>query len=282
MNSAVHTWGPNQIGRDFVVGDIHGHFYVLERLLEHLGFDTRADRLFSVGDLIDRGRDSHRAAEFIDKPWFHAIRGNHEQMMCDASLPYTRAHDAQELWRINGGDWFERVGAGDQSWLLDAVLSLPLAIEVDLLEGGYAAIVHANVYGDDWRSMQEALDETYDENIHHAALWSRERAHSVQDRLKGDRQVDRIEVAGPSVVFFGHTPMAVPLACDNTRWIDTGVFMPRGHLTVAELAVDGHVWSLSVRRDKPYSGWRVLASASDDGVARLPTSRRSRWALWRR
>lgn len=281
MNNAVETWDSNPRGRDFVVGDIHGHFHVFERLLEKIDFDPRTDRLFSVGDLIDRGPDSHRAAEFIDMPWFHAIRGNHEQMMCDALLPYLDQQAAQELWQLNGGDWFEQVGPADQSWLLEAVMSLPLAMEIALPNGELAAIVHADVYDDDWTSMRHQLASMDDEAVRHNMLWSRERASSVKHCLGGERQVDQIEVAGVSVVFFGHTPMTVPVACENTRWIDTGVFMQGGHLSVAELAVDGAVWSLPVGRDKLYSGWRPIASDSEHG-ARLPRGRRNRWALWRR
>ena len=42
-------------GRDLVVGDVHGEFSTLEHALEALDFQPGKDRLFSVGDLIDRG-----------------------------------------------------------------------------------------------------------------------------------------------------------------------------------------------------------------------------------
>jgi hypothetical protein len=48
----------NQVGRDFVVGDIHGCFSKLSAELERLRFDRDVDRLFSVGDLVDRGPES--------------------------------------------------------------------------------------------------------------------------------------------------------------------------------------------------------------------------------
>ena len=46
----------NDLGRDFIIGDLHGHWSVLERLLEEVSFDKAKDRLFSVGDLVDRGQ----------------------------------------------------------------------------------------------------------------------------------------------------------------------------------------------------------------------------------
>ena len=47
--------GPNRTGRDFVVGDVHGCFRTLEQALGQVGFDRERDRLFSVGDLVNRG-----------------------------------------------------------------------------------------------------------------------------------------------------------------------------------------------------------------------------------
>jgi len=45
----------NHQGRDFVIGDLHGCLPLLHRLLDHVRFDPAGDRVFSTGDLIDRG-----------------------------------------------------------------------------------------------------------------------------------------------------------------------------------------------------------------------------------
>ena len=65
-------------GRDFVVGDLHGHRRLFEFELEHLGFDPACDRVFSVGDLVDRGPHALETLRLIEEPWFHAVLGNHE------------------------------------------------------------------------------------------------------------------------------------------------------------------------------------------------------------
>jgi hypothetical protein len=72
----------NARGRDLIVGDIHGHFTKLAAALEAIGFDDSIDRLISVGDLVDRGPESLLALGWLAKPWFHAVRGNHEDMLC--------------------------------------------------------------------------------------------------------------------------------------------------------------------------------------------------------
>ena len=49
--------GRNEKGRDLVVGDVHGHFATLRRALDELEVGEH-DRVFSLGDLVDRGPDS--------------------------------------------------------------------------------------------------------------------------------------------------------------------------------------------------------------------------------
>ncbi len=82
MTTALFKYFPkNHLGRDFVIGDLHGMFHTLEAMMETVSFDKNADRLFSVGDLVDRGPQSERILQFLDEPWFHAIQGNHEQLL---------------------------------------------------------------------------------------------------------------------------------------------------------------------------------------------------------
>ena len=59
MKNIVHTYEANLEGRDFVVGDIHGEYDQFMKELEKVNFDKNIDRVFSVGDLVDRGKDSY-------------------------------------------------------------------------------------------------------------------------------------------------------------------------------------------------------------------------------
>ena len=52
-------------GRDWVVGDVHGCFTTLREALLAIDFEHGRDRLFSVGDLIDRGPNSIEALEWL-------------------------------------------------------------------------------------------------------------------------------------------------------------------------------------------------------------------------
>ena len=84
MSDLLHHFDINELGRDFVVGDLHGCIDHFERLLDQIEFDAEKDRMFSVGDLVDRGPDSMACLRLLKEPWFHAVLGNHEDMMLDA------------------------------------------------------------------------------------------------------------------------------------------------------------------------------------------------------
>ena len=74
----------NQRGRDFVVSDLHGRLDRLDYRLEQQGFDPERDRLFAVGDLVDRGDNSAALVERLEERWFFSVLGNHELMLLDA------------------------------------------------------------------------------------------------------------------------------------------------------------------------------------------------------
>ena len=98
--SLVQRFTQNTRGRDFVVGDLHGCFDYLRVMLEHIQFDRVTDRLFCVGDLVDRGPQSEEAIDWIAKPWFHAVRGNHEQMAIDVAAG--RVNAGSKMHRLAG------------------------------------------------------------------------------------------------------------------------------------------------------------------------------------
>jgi hypothetical protein len=105
----VRALPSNQKGRDFVVGDLHGCFDLLDRLLEIVRFDPANDRLFSVGDLVDRCPDSFRCISFLGSPWFHAVEGNHEYITrgegirTNATQRPQAAAASRILWKLGCG-----------------------------------------------------------------------------------------------------------------------------------------------------------------------------------
>ncbi|MDH4275035.1 MAG: metallophosphoesterase [Gammaproteobacteria bacterium] len=197
----------NLIGRDYVVGDIHGEFSLLEHSLQLLNFDTKKDRIFSVGDLIDRGPESARVIEFLDSDWFYAILGNHELMAMDAATD----GDIFHAWtHANGGDWWLDIPAHAQNHYLDAFKALPLTLEVDTPQG-VVGLVHANVpFSLSWPELVARV--AHEDIVRANVLWSRQRYHR---RYTGS-------VAGIDWVFCGHTPTEQMLQLGNVFYIDTG------------------------------------------------------------
>ena len=69
-------------GRDFVVGDVHGEFDTLEAMLASVRVRPGRDRLFALGDLVDRGPRSADALAWMENGQIElSVRGNHEQML---------------------------------------------------------------------------------------------------------------------------------------------------------------------------------------------------------
>ncbi|HHH36214.1 MAG TPA: metallophosphoesterase [Gammaproteobacteria bacterium] len=199
----------NRRGRDYVVGDIHGEFPRLEEALSSLGFEPDRDRLFCTGDLVDRGPCSGQAGEWIARPWFHSVLGNHERMLLDA------CGDPRLLasWlHANGGQWWLDLDENERHHLLEAFRRLPLAMEI-ATAAGPVGVVHADVPPWlDWPQLTAAL-ASGDAELEHYLLWERRRISFM----------DRRPVAGIHRVYCGHTPVDRPRRLGNVYFIDTGI-----------------------------------------------------------
>ncbi|MFT0531251.1 metallophosphoesterase [Castellaniella hirudinis] len=167
-NPLVQQFSANESGRDFAVGDIHGCFSKLETALQKIRFAPAFDRLFSVGDLVDRGPESQHVLHWLDRPWFHAICGNHDLMTWRraAGDPYPAVDHV-----AHGGQWLDQRSRVEQERIAQRLRGLPLAIEVDTPQG-MVGIVHADFPYDDWQAIHH---EQFSANDREACLWSTDR-----------------------------------------------------------------------------------------------------------
>lgn len=105
MKDLIRYLPPNTKGRDFIIGDLHGCYGLLMAEMEKNEFNKETDRLFSVGDLTDRGPDSLRCAELVYEPWFYAVYGNHDRMMFTYFLGTHSLEHTSTDFIHNGGIW---------------------------------------------------------------------------------------------------------------------------------------------------------------------------------
>ena len=201
----------NRKGRDFVVGDIHGMFSSLEALLEKVSFNPSTDRVFSVGDLIDRGNESHRVLEFLNKPWFNAIMGNHESMLLDSRVSEYNLHN----WtKYNGGAWWKELSKEAQDSIHKKISKLPYLFEIETAIGS-VGVAHADLPSDrDWVNIVKTIST--DHELKQYVLWSRLR----HKKMRMSNKTSPIE--GVQLVVMGHTPHNKPLHSENIFYIDTG------------------------------------------------------------
>jgi serine/threonine protein phosphatase 1 len=178
----IQKFDKNKVGRDFVVGDLHGCFDALRQALANVSFNEATDRLFSVGDLVDRGGQSEESIDWIALPWFHAVRGNHEQMAIGIAAG---KHDPTNYMR-NGGQWFINLSQSRQQLYAAVFDALPYMIEVKT-DAGRVGIVHAEVLHDSWDAFVERMEnplsgrEFYE--LKEIALWGRTRIKSGSTKL---------------------------------------------------------------------------------------------------
>ena len=163
--------------RTFVIGDIHGCAATLRRLVEVSLRPLSIDRIYLLGDLIDRGPDSKGVLDFIFELRerglsVSSVRGNHEEMFLQACRDNNLG-----LWIANGGQAalssFQADGPGDIPPVYREFLdSLPHYILFDDF-----VIVHAGLNFD----LPNPFDDTS------AMLWTR--SHFVDRQRIGGRRL---------------------------------------------------------------------------------------------
>jgi serine/threonine protein phosphatase 1 len=246
-SAKIARFRKNLVGRDFIVGDVHGMFEHLEVLLGRIDFDPRLDRLFSVGDLVDRGPHSEMCLNWLGQSWFCACQGNHEQFALAAD-----GSEQFELWvNYNGGGWWLNIDESNRVAYRKAFASMPLAIELET-NSGTLGIVHADVHPQcSWEQFTKLL-ESGDDDVLFYALWSRMRVSGeFTEPVSGE--IDR--------VYCGHTPTKETVLVGNVWFIDTGaVYSHDGYqdarLTIVEVHPERHVeHSLLTTEDlEPHKG----------------------------
>ncbi len=260
----------NAAGRDWVVGDLHGACDLLEKALGMVDFNTSRDRLFCLGDMIDRGAKSMEVLRLSREPWFYAQRGNHEQACLDLHGEYTvenkRMHpDALNFGgRILGEAWLRKLSDSEQLEVISILVEAPVLFTVES-KRGRVGLVHAEVPAQcTWAALEKAvLHMPENLQVCSAALCSRrmpERLASGDSHMMAELP-PRVE--GVARVYHGHVALRWPFRHENRYYIDTGAWQAGtadswSALTLVQLDVDSRTFDRRVTR-KIKDGIRVIA-----------------------
>jgi bis(5'-nucleosyl)-tetraphosphatase (symmetrical) len=97
--------------RRIFVGDVQGCAEELKRLIDRVRFDPATDRLFSVGDLINRGPLSAESVRVVRQLSGVAVMGNHEHHLFEKKARALPADLQQAADRDELVAWLRRMPA---------------------------------------------------------------------------------------------------------------------------------------------------------------------------
>ena len=222
MRNSAPTFGINEAGRDFVVGDVHGCFRTLERALGALEFDPEGDRLFGVGALVNRGPHSVEAIDWLERRFEAVTMGNHDRLVLRWLQANPRsALPAQTVWLTD-------VPRREFPRWRAALASMPIALAIETPHGA-VGVVHAEPPHRSW-SESLRLIETGDILVVDDTLLG----FALPAEIVCQRHSHPVEALRALV--HGHVPVR-EVECTGNRWdIDTGAGIARfNRLTVLEL-----------------------------------------------
>lgn len=206
-------------GRRIFIGDVHGHYDGLMRLLEAIipGSD---DQIHFVGDLIDRGPKSAQVVQFVRENGFTCVLGNHEQLLLEAFPGSKISPLALQAWLQSGGQSTMASYSKPETLLenLDWLRSLPTHLDL-----GDIWLVHAGLHP----------NLAVHEQTPHEYCWIREEFHGATKPYFPDKLI----ITGHTITFT--LPGVVPGAiAQGQGWldIDTGAYHPKsGWLTGVDM-----------------------------------------------
>lgn len=201
-----------------VFGDIHGQFNGLMKLVDFINYSAD-DKLFFLGDLIDRGDHSADVVRWVMQNGHACLRGNHEQMCLDA-YQSKKGSLVWKGWMMNGGtNTLESYGeSGVTPEHIDWMQQLPLFIDL-----GDAWLVHAGLNPNVPLELQGARE----------FCWIRDEFHSASEPFFDDK----IIITGHTITFvFPNVEPGNLVLGKGWLDIDTGGYHPRsGWLSALDL-----------------------------------------------
>lgn len=213
-----------------IVGDVHGCLETLKALLAKAEGHTP----IFVGDLVDRGPKSAQVVQLVIDNGWQCVRGNHEQMMLDATAKtdqnktFHHSYDSWRSWMHNGGiETLASYGVKEPRWEMELseqfkqhrewMTKLPYYIEFDNEKNANGDTLFVSHAGLPYNNLEEAIRSQ-------EIMWHRGTQFIPEGKFS----------------IFGHTPQkdARPLVRKYYANVDTGACFKRpGYKTLT-----GIIW----------------------------------------
>ncbi len=207
-------------GRRIFVGDVHGHYDGLIRLMDAIAPNSD-DSVYFLGDLIDRGPASCKVIDFVMQQSYQALLGNHEQLLVEAFPETEPSPPDLQIWLCSGGQETVASYGKNLSQLLDHLIWLKtLPTYLDL---GDVWLAHAGVHP----------GLPVNEQTSQELCWIRTEFHSMTQPYF----VDKLIITGHTITFTLPGVEPGELA-QGHGWldIDTGAYHPKsGWLSAVDL-----------------------------------------------
>lgn len=150
----------------FAVGDIHGCLDLLRRLLDGAGFDDGRDRLWLVGDVVNRGGQSLATLRWLyqNRAMITLVLGNHDihLLAVKAGAVHARGNDTiGDILHAEDGDelceWLRTMPLAfrEDDYLMVHAGVLPMWDVDDVVR--LSAEASGIIGGDDWRAFAKVL-----------------------------------------------------------------------------------------------------------------------------
>ena len=224
--------------RVLAIGDVHGMYEKLIKLMDKIRFNPDEDLLIFLGDYIDRGPDPGRCLQYIfalQQQYPDVVvylMGNHEVMMSSYFMQKRGSYnnlivDYAGSWLDNGGlETLDEMDADTKEELLQWVMNLPVKYQYQ----DYF-FCHAGVDPDVPLAVQNEFD----------MLWRRqqwwEQYKGEETLVVGHTPVQKVmKLTGKE----RRTPKPLFLA-NHVIMCDTGAYMSGGKLSCVDVLA-GKVW----------------------------------------
>lgn len=188
-------------GRILVAGDIHGYYNELKRALERARFNHEEDVLVFLGDMINRGPESHKAKKWLKH---YRVMGNHEFAI--SKLGPQAIENASGVY-----GWLKKIeDSAKRQKFVRKLSAAPIMLEILTPKGHKVGFVHAGIPVLDWNDLMMKID---DKQIQKEIMsFGLNRNQIGQDPNWKVQNIDHL--------FVGHTPVSSATKISNVTFCD--------------------------------------------------------------